>query len=71
MAEEEEEVEGEEGEPKPPASEEPPPPTETHVNLTENGAYVASKLDALFATTAKIQVNCSILAKPMGFELDS
>lgn len=55
MAEEEEEVEGE-GEPKPPASEELPTSTETHKNLTENGAYVASKLDALFATTAKIQV---------------
>lgn len=55
MEEEEEEVEGEEGEPKPPASEEPAPPSEIHINLTENGAYVASKLDALFATTAKIQ----------------
>lgn len=62
MEEEEEEVEGEEGEPKPPASEEPAPPSEIHINLTENGAYVASKLDALFATTAKIQVQNSIPA---------
>jgi len=55
MAKEEEEGEGE-GKPKPPASEGPPSPTEIHINLTKNGAYVASKLDTLFATTAKIQV---------------
>jgi len=55
----EEEVEGV-GVPKPPANEEPPPPSETHRTLTENGAYVASKLDTLFATTSKIQVKIYI-----------
>lgn len=57
MAEEEEEVEGgEEGEEKPAEGGDPPPPSEIHINLTENGKFVASKLDALFAIVAKIQV---------------
>ena len=55
MAEEEEEVE--EREEKRAEAGAPPPPSEIHVNLTENAKFVASKLDDLFATVAKIQVN--------------
>lgn len=60
MAEEEEEVvegEGEEGEEKPPPpAAEAPKPSQIQVNLTENAKFVATQLDTLFATTAKIQV---------------
>jgi hypothetical protein len=66
MAEEEEEVE--EGEEKPAEAGASPPPSEIHVNLTENAKFVASKLDDLFATVAKIQVNSLPTPTTVGIE---
>lgn len=57
MAEEEEDVEGEGEETVKDVAPELVKPSEIQVNLGDNAKYVATKFDALFALTAKIQVS--------------
>ncbi|XP_024400644.1 uncharacterized protein [Physcomitrium patens] len=68
----EEEVEGEEEEEeeKPEAAGGPTNPSEIHKNMTQHAAFVAEKLNALFATTVKIQGDIADLENKLRAEFD-
>ncbi|CAM6043462.1 unnamed protein product [Sphagnum compactum] len=48
----------------------PPPPSEIQTNLAEYAKFVADKLDTLFDTTTKIQVDMENLENKLRIEFD-
>ncbi|CAK9218064.1 unnamed protein product [Sphagnum troendelagicum] len=48
----------------------PPPPSEIQTNLAEYAKFVADKLDTLFDTTTKIQVDMANLENKLRIEFD-